>query len=315
VLLVAERYIARSDYIKYPEGKARLEPLAIIIFAVVMGMASVQLISESVQTIADSIASHSIPNTRIDWLAIGALLIVIAVKLALFVYCRKLWHLSGNHTIQALMQDHFNDILTNIAAVVAVGLILYDKQWWYIDPIAAMLISFYIIVSWLRTCGEQITIVVGITATPQLLSQMTYIAMHHPQVQQVDTVRAYAYGHGYLGEVDVVLDGDMHLRYAHDIGEALELSLEKLDNVSRVFVHLDFESTHTPEYTRRQNTARAQQAVVKAQQRNVTLAVPVTNVRSAVAAAPLPPPSSASGHFVDSASLPLDGTKDATAVS
>lgn len=47
-------------------------------------------------------------------------------------------------------------------------------------------------------------------------------------------------------EVDIVLPEEMNLREAHNIGEALQSKLEKLEEVERAFVHLDFEREHHP---------------------------------------------------------------------
>jgi divalent metal cation (Fe/Co/Zn/Cd) transporter len=52
-------------------------------------------------------------------------------------------------------------------------------------------------------------------------------------------------------EVDIVLDGDMRLREAHDIGESLQIKLEALDLVDRAHVHLDFETTHEIEHRKK----------------------------------------------------------------
>jgi divalent metal cation (Fe/Co/Zn/Cd) transporter len=40
----------------------------------------------------------------------------------------------------------------------------------------------------------------------------------------------------------------MPLREAHDIGEALQEKLERLPEIERAFVHLDYEFTHQPEH-------------------------------------------------------------------
>ena len=40
----------------------------------------------------------------------------------------------------------------------------------------------------------------------------------------------------------------MPLSEAHDIGEALQNKLEKLEEVERAFVHLDFEGFHRLEH-------------------------------------------------------------------
>ena len=40
----------------------------------------------------------------------------------------------------------------------------------------------------------------------------------------------------------------MPLREAHDIGEALQMKMERLPEVERCFVHLDWEVEHRPEH-------------------------------------------------------------------
>jgi hypothetical protein len=65
-------------------------------------------------------------------------------------------------------------------------------------------------------------------------------------IVSVDTVRAFHLANGFMVEVDIVLPYDMLLRDAHDIGEALQLRLESIEDVERAYVHLDFEVDHAP---------------------------------------------------------------------
>ncbi len=87
----------------------------------------------------------------------------------------------------------------------------------------------------------------GHTARPDFLKKITWIALnHHPEVLLIDTVRAFHFGNNFLVEVDIVLAEDMPLRRAHDIGETLQLKIERLTEVERAFVHLDYECEHSP---------------------------------------------------------------------
>ena len=45
-------------------------------------------------------------------------------------------------------------------------------------------------------------------------------------------------------EVDIVLPEEMPLRTAHNIGETLQRKIERLDQVERAFVHVDYEFCH-----------------------------------------------------------------------
>jgi divalent metal cation (Fe/Co/Zn/Cd) transporter len=52
-----------------------------------------------------------------------------------------------------------------------------------------------------------------------------------------------------LKQVDIELPEDLRLKEAHMIGETLQEKLEKLPEVERAFVHLDFECDHKPEHS------------------------------------------------------------------
>lgn len=69
---------------------------------------------------------------------------------------------------------------------------------------------------------------------------------HSPTIKQIDTVRAYYCGPRQIVEVDVVLDKDERVEVAHDTAEALQIKLEKLPFVERAYVHIDYETSHSP---------------------------------------------------------------------
>jgi divalent metal cation (Fe/Co/Zn/Cd) transporter len=117
----------------------------------------------------------------------------------------------------------------------------------YADPIGAIIISLYIMISWFKTGNEQIKLLTGHTARPDFLKKLTWITLnHHVKVTHIDTIRAFHFGNNFLVEVDIVLPAEMSMKEAHDIGAALQSKLEKLEEVERAFVHLDYESDHHP---------------------------------------------------------------------
>lgn len=69
---------------------------------------------------------------------------------------------------------------------------------------------------------------------------------HSPEIQQIDTVRAYYCGPRLIAEVDVVMSKDERVEVAHDVAEALQIKLEKLPSVERAYVHIDYETSHKP---------------------------------------------------------------------
>jgi len=93
----------------------------------------------------------------------------------------------------------------------------------------------------------QIKLLTGHTAKPDFLKKITWVCLnHHSKIKYVDTVRAFHFGNNFLVEVDIVLPEQMTLLEAHDIGEPLQQKLERLPDVERAFVHLDYNFEHDP---------------------------------------------------------------------
>lgn len=53
-------------------------------------------------------------------------------------------------------------------------------------------------------------------------------------------------GPDIIVEVDIVMDEHATLRHTHDVSQVLQDKLETLPGVERAYVHVDYESTHTP---------------------------------------------------------------------
>lgn len=69
---------------------------------------------------------------------------------------------------------------------------------------------------------------------------------HSDLILQVDTVRAYYSGPRIIAEVDVVMDSHLRLDAAHDVAEELQMKLEQMPQIERAFVHIDYETNHSP---------------------------------------------------------------------
>lgn len=236
VVCYTSHAIKCTNYYEYPEGKTRLEPISIIVLAVIMAVASIQVIITSVTKIIENSAN---PDITTGTIAIIAATVVI--KMLLFLYCRHIKSPSTN----VLAQDHRNDVLSN---AVALGFgFLGFKVWRNADPLGAILISIYIFLGWYRTGRQQIRDLTGHAACPLILQKLLWVCMtHDPRIQFIDTLRAYHFGYNILVEAHVVLPSDMNLCEAHDIGESLQNKLESYSEVERAFVHIDYDFEHHP---------------------------------------------------------------------
>ncbi|VDD94772.1 unnamed protein product [Enterobius vermicularis] len=237
VIWLTARAIKKHDPYMYPRGRTRLEPIALIIVSVIMGVASIQMTAQSLESI--------VKNTMDPHMDIATLCIMtttVAVKFVLMILCKKF---DSNASISVLAQDHRNDCLSNLAALFcAWGA---SKYWIYLDPIGAILVSLYIAITWFMTGKEHLTMLSGKSAAPDFINRIVMVCMmHSSHIDYIDTVYVYHYGTRYLVEVHIVMDPEMRLRESHDISEALQNNIESLPQVERAFVHCDYEFSHRP---------------------------------------------------------------------
>ncbi|KAK4594942.1 hypothetical protein RGQ29_018609 [Quercus rubra] len=227
---------------KYPIGKLRVQPVGIIIFAAVMATLGFQVLLLAAEELIEDDSSEKLSKSELIWTC-TIMISATVVKLALWIYCKS----SKNDIVRAYAKDHFFDVVTNVVGLAAA--LLADKFFWWIDPTGAIILALYTMINWSQTVFENAVSLVGQSAPPEVLQKLTYLVMRHPQVKRIDTVRAYTFGVLYFVEVDIELPEELPLKEAHAIGETLQEKLEKLPEVERAFVHLDYECDHKPEHS------------------------------------------------------------------
>lgn len=226
---------------KYPIGKLRVQPVGIVIFAAIMATLGLQILIQAVEQLIQHKPTEKMSSNQLLWLY-AIMLSATAVKLALWLYCKS----SRNEIVRAYAKDHYFDVVTNVVGLIAA--VLGNKFYWWIDPAGAILLAVYTIINWSGTVVENAVSLVGQSAPPEFLQKLTYLVIRHPLVQRVEMIRAYTFGVLYFVEVDIELPEELPLKEAHVIGETLQNKIEKLTEVERAFVHLDFECDHKPEH-------------------------------------------------------------------
>lgn len=229
----------RRDKHRYPVGRERLEPLGVMGMACLMTAATLLTLEESVSALARG--QDGSRFVGITPPVAGVIVTALVTKFALYVYCARVDDVS----VEGLCEDHRNDVISNVMSLMTA--VSAQALWWWLDPVGGIVISCVIIRNWAVLTLEHCDQLLGKAADRNVINIITFMACNHsPEVALVDTVRAYHVGNGIFAEVDIVLARDKPLHQAHDIGESLQVRIEKLEGVERCFVHLDTETEHSP---------------------------------------------------------------------
>ncbi|EGP83784.1 unnamed protein product [Zymoseptoria tritici ST99CH_1A5] len=239
-LILCHRAVNRVDARRFPSGKARLETAGNIAFCFLMTAVSLVLIVMSIRELTDK--NHDVKFHYPSVIAVG---IAFCTKLALFLYCFSLRNKYSQ--VRILWEDHRNDLLINGFGLMTS--VLGSRVKWWIDPMGAIILSVLISYLWLRTAYAEFQLLIGVSASTSFLQHVTYISMtHDPRITSLDTVRAWHSGPRIIIEVDVVMDKELTLGETHDVAEDLQMKLESLPDVERAYVHVDYETEHSPEH-------------------------------------------------------------------
>ncbi|EPB66759.1 cation diffusion facilitator family transporter [Ancylostoma ceylanicum] len=209
----------------------RLELLGVILCSIIMGIANMFLIMQSVTAI---LTGKMAPEVNILVLAI--MLSGSSIKIILMVICYK----RGTASSKVLAMDMRNDIATSLVAIVCAT--IGDRYWSYADPVGAILVCGLIATSWFHHAIQQVPILVGVRAERDQLSRILKIVIEHDdRIRQIHHIMVYHTGLQATVELHIVMDENLPLKITHDISHPLEEKLLKLDFVERAFVHCDYE--------------------------------------------------------------------------
>lgn len=245
VIYLSNRAKTSSDSEEFPVGTDRFEEIGLLLCSALMFIAGLQLIFSSLTSLW---AGES--TSVIDFTAILTIVGVIVLKSALWYYCYAKRDFSP--TIETLAFDHRNDVLSNLVALAAILFVAFSAKLWWVDPIGCIAISIYIAMNWYELAMEKIHQLVGKSADADFIASLHLrCQQYHPTFIEVDSLRVYHFGRKFLVEIDIVLPPEMTVKESHDIAVMLQQHVESLEEVERVFVHVDYLKRDIDEHDRR----------------------------------------------------------------
>ncbi|KAF3186190.1 hypothetical protein TWF106_005646 [Orbilia oligospora] len=224
--------ISRRDAHRYPIGRRRLEPIGVLVFAIIMIVSFIQVAVEAVQRLLSP--DHSI--IQLSNSAITIMSVTVGIKGACYLWCRMV----KSSSVQALAQDALTDVYFNTFSILFPLLGHATGQWW-LDSLGGLLLSLYVVFSWSKTSLEHIDHLTGSAAPSEDRNLVLYVCMRFARcIRKITGVQAYYSGDKINVEVEVVFDEDLSLKDSHDVAEALGWTVESLPFVERCFVHTDY---------------------------------------------------------------------------
>jgi len=249
--LISQAIISAAEYYKnkmspnYPVGRARVEDMSVLACAAVMILISIEVVQDSGTKIDEGLSGKRevfiFGPVDIAILAIG-----IGLKFVLWLYCGWANKYLRSDAIQALTEDHFNDLLSNSAAISAAIIASHVKGSWWVDPVGAILLMLFIAWRWAVIIYEQMKKIVGHSAPDSFIDSIDCMCRDHHIAIAPDSIIAYHFGAKFIVEIEALLPMDMQLSEAYDIYKSLKDKVEDMDDVARCHIRIDHVSREDP---------------------------------------------------------------------
>jgi cation diffusion facilitator family transporter len=232
VLMVFGLWMAiQPPDLSHPQGHSRFEPLIGIAVALSMSIAGYEAGRASIERFI----SGAVP------IALGLPSIVLGIsaliKAGMFVWIRNIANHVHSPSLNATAKDNLSDVLTSLAAFIGIFGARFLNP--VMDPIAGLLVAVWIFRAAFSTFKENLKYITGGGADSNIRNQIVEQAMAVDGVLNVHHVITEYAGPQLVVDVHVNVDGDVTLKKAHAINDAVIEKLEAIDEIDRAYVHVE----------------------------------------------------------------------------
>jgi cation diffusion facilitator family transporter len=212
-------------------GHQAAEPITGLLYAILAGVVGFNFIRESISRIIN-------PTVQgINWLPFTVILITIILKTIMFLHFRKVGREHRSPVILASSIDSINDVIASSFALIAIGISYFGYP--VFDGIGGIIISIIIIKGGYEIARDNIKYLMGHAADEKLLSDIVQRTIKIEHVRGVNDLRSHYVGNLFHVEIHIEVDKSLDTKTSHDIGKAVQMDIESMRDVNKVFVHID----------------------------------------------------------------------------
>ncbi len=216
---------------KHQFGHNAAQPIAAFILSVFAFVVGINIVEESIKRLIEPSEINTIPSIYI------VLIITIITKIILNRYQVRIAKMFRSPAIRAASVDSINDVLASSIALV--GVIGAYLNFTYLDSIAGIFVAMFIFKSGWEVGRENIDYLMGVSANKDFDKNVRQITMGIDGVKGINDLRSHYVGNKFHIEIHVEVDKNTSTSVSHDIGNSVRFALEKIDEVQKVFVHVD----------------------------------------------------------------------------
>ena len=177
-------------------------------------------------------------------LALWAAVVSIALKEIVYRYTVHYGRKLNSPAVEANAWHHRSDALSSLGTLVGIGgAILLGNRWTILDPLASLVVSFFILrVAW-KLLKQGFDELMEASLPEDVENEILSIVSSFPNVQDPHHLCTRRIGNRYAIELHIRMDGNLPLSTAHSCTYEIESALkQRFGNTTHITIHV--EPTH-----------------------------------------------------------------------
>lgn len=220
-------------------GHGKYETLATAVIGIILFFVGVGILISGIKAIIGALQGEPLQTPSL--LALIAAVISIVVKEVLYHYTVKRGKALGSSSVVANAWHHRSDALSSIGTAIGIGgAVFLGEQWRILDPIAAVIVSLFIIkvaVELSKPCIEEL---LERSLPAEMEQKILDIILSTPQVSSPHHLRTRRIGSYIAIEVHIRMDGQTSLSEAHQVASDIERRLKaEFGESTHIGIHME----------------------------------------------------------------------------
>lgn len=185
-------------------------------------------------------------------IALAAAIVSIAIKELLYRYTASVGKRINSYAVIANAWHHRSDALSSVGAMLGIGgAILLGEQWRLLDPLAAIVVSLFIIRVAIRISSRSIGELTEESLDETVEAEIIRIASGVDGVTEPHNLRTRRIGGDIAVDLHICVDADMRVSEAHALASQVEADLcKRFGQSTFISIHVEPLSERDPERQR-----------------------------------------------------------------
>ena len=244
VVIVFVRISGKPQDESHDYGHGKYETLATAIIGVVLMGVGIGILVNSVTGIVDAFNGKELEAPGM--LALVAAAVSIIFKEVLYQYTVFKGKELGSKVVVANAWHHRSDAFSSIGTLIGIaGAIFLGEKWRVLDPIAAFVVSVFIIkvaIDLVKPCIDEL---LEKSLPNEVEDRILSIVTAFPGVDSPHHLRTRRIGNNIAIEVHIRMDGAISLKDAHEVTKKIETALKnEFGTATHIGIHMEPKKIH-----------------------------------------------------------------------